>query len=195
MTVSLQLAEEADVPTIVDLMNAAFRGTSAQQGWNVETFIKGTRTTESLLREEMAGGVEFLLAKEDGTKALQGCVSLHALSSERRDLERRDLKLWYLERRDLKRWYLGALTVDPALQNAGFGSELLRCAEAYAVARGARVMEITVVNVRDALIAWYQRRSYRLTGETRPFPYGDHRYGVPTRGDLEFVVLEKELGE
>jgi hypothetical protein len=86
MRISLQLADEADLAAIVALMNTAFRGTSAQQGWNVETFIKGTRTTESLLREEIAGGVEFLLCKEDGTGTLKGCVSLHALSPER----------WYL---------------------------------------------------------------------------------------------------
>jgi hypothetical protein len=80
------------------------------------------------------------------------------------------------------------------LQSAGFGSELLRSAEVFALGRGARMMEITVVNVRDVLIAWYERRGYVLTGETRPFPYGDNRYGVPKRDDLAFVVLEKDLG-
>jgi len=174
MGVSLQLAGDGDVAAIAALMNGAFRGTAAQQGWNVETFIKGTRTTEELLREEMAGGAQYLVAKADGTGALRGCVSLQAL--------------------DPVRWYLGALTVDPALQSAGFGSELLRSAEEYAMARGARWMEITVVNVREALMAWYERRGYVRTGEVRPFPYGDDRYGVPTRDDLEFVVMEKELG-
>jgi hypothetical protein len=52
---------------------------------------------------------------------------------------------------------------------------------------------MTVVNVRDSLIAWYGRRGYALTGETQPFPYGDERFGRPLRGDLQFVVLEKEL--
>jgi ribosomal protein S18 acetylase RimI-like enzyme len=80
------------------------------------------------------------------------------------------------------------------LQNAGFGRELLGGAEAYAVARGARWMEMTVVQVRETLIRWYERRGYRLTGERRPFPYGDERFGVPLRDDLEFVVLEKDLG-
>ncbi len=174
MDVSLRLAGDGDVAAIVALMNAAFRGTAAQQSWNVEGFITGTRTTEPLLREEIAGGAQYLICKEDGTKALRGCVSLHALSPDR--------------------WYLGALTVDPALQNAGFGSELLRSTEEYAMARGARMIEITVVSIRNALIAWYERRGYCLTGEARPFPYGDDRYGTPTRNDLEFVVLEKDLG-
>jgi hypothetical protein len=50
-----------------------------------------------------------------------------------------------------------------------------------------------VINVRDTLIAWYERRGYHLTGETHPFPYGDNRFGTPLRADLTFVVLEKQL--
>jgi len=49
------------------------------------------------------------------------------------------------------------------------------------------------VNVRDTLIAWYERRGYAPTGETRPFPYGDQRFGEPLRDDLAFIVLEKNL--
>ncbi len=60
-------------------------------------------------------------------------------------------------------------------------------------ARGGKRVRITVVNVRDALIAWYIRRGYDKTGETEPFPYGDDRFGHPLRDDLGFVVLEKAL--
>ena len=52
---------------------------------------------------------------------------------------------------------------------------------------------MSVINVREALIAWYLRRGYHKTGETRPFPYGDDRFGTPLRDDLGFVVLEKNL--
>jgi hypothetical protein len=52
---------------------------------------------------------------------------------------------------------------------------------------------MTVVNVRDKLIAWYELRGYTLTGETKPFPYHDTRFGKPLRDDLHFVVLEKHL--
>jgi ribosomal protein S18 acetylase RimI-like enzyme len=175
MSIPLQLAEDADLPAIVALMNLAFRGPATNQSWNAEGFIKGTRTDESLLREEIAEGAHILLVKHPATSALQGCVSLRALSPEK--------------------WYLGSLTVDPALQNAGFGHRLLCGAEEYASAHGARTIEITVINVRTALISWYERRNYRLTGETRPFPYGDTRFGIPTRDDLAFLVLHKSLPE
>ena len=152
-------------------MNAAFRGTT---GWSIEgDLIKGQRTNASLLNEEIANGAFYLLAKNDQTSALDGCVSLQPSTPEK--------------------WYLGSLTVSPALQNAGFGRKLLDAAENYATARGAKTIEITVVNVRESLIAWYERRAYQRTGETRPFPYGDTRYGTPTRNDLEFIVLEKHL--
>jgi len=50
-----------------------------------------------------------------------------------------------------------------------------------------------VIRQRDELIAWYERRGYRRTGRTEPFPYGDERAGIPKQDDLEFVVMEKEL--
>jgi len=79
------------------------------------------------------------------------------------------------------------------LQNSQLGRTLLNAAEEFARKRGAACVRMTVVNVRDTLVAWYQRRGYRLTGETKPFPYGDNRFGTPLRDDLEFVVLEKNL--
>jgi ribosomal protein S18 acetylase RimI-like enzyme len=152
-------------------MNAAFRGA---EGWSIEgEHIKGERTSLSLLNEEISQGAFYLLSKNGETSALDGCVSLQASSPEK--------------------WYLGSLTVNPALQNAGFGRKLLDASEEYAAARGARTIKITVVNIRETLIAWYERRGYQRTGATRPFPYGDNRYGIPTRNDLEFIVLEKHL--
>jgi len=167
-------AELNDLAAIATLMNAAFRGAVSDRNWSVESgYIIGERTNEGLLREEVNGGACFLLAKDEDTQALQGCVSLRLLSPEA--------------------WYLGSLTVDPLLQNTGFGRKLLHAAEEYAVQHGARAIEMTVVHVRDSLISWYVRRGYLLTGERRPFPYGDNRFGTPTRDDLEFVVLEKSL--
>ena len=53
----------------------------------------------------------------------------------------------------------------------------------------------TVIDVREELIAFYERRGYRRTGLTKPFPYGDARFGLPKREDLRFEVLEKSLSE
>lgn len=52
---------------------------------------------------------------------------------------------------------------------------------------------MTVVNVREELIAYYVRRGYLRTGELSPFPDGDERFGVPLRDDLAFELLVKAL--
>jgi GNAT superfamily N-acetyltransferase len=89
--------------------------------------------------------------------------------------------------------YIGMVTVRPVLQAAGLGRAILAAAEEHARAQGATRAQMTVVSIRDSLIAWYERRGYRLTGEERPFPYGDPRIGIPRRHDLVFAVLEKPL--
>jgi len=53
-------------------------------------------------------------------------------------------------------------------------------------------LEMTVLAQQDKLIAYYERRGFRRTGETRPFP-ADPRYARPLRDDLYFAVLEKPL--
>jgi ribosomal protein S18 acetylase RimI-like enzyme len=91
--------------------------------------------------------------------------------------------------------YFGMFAVRPGLQGSGFGAALLAEAERTARAEwGSRTMRMTVIRQREELIAWYRRRGYELTGEREPFPYGDERYGIPLRDDLEFVVLEKRIG-
>ena len=172
----LHPAVEADYPAIVDLANLAFRGSGANASWNTEAvFIEGQRLDESLLKEELVAKPEaqLLMYRDDPDGPLLGTV--------------------LLERKKDGVWYLGLLTIRPDLQKRQLGRGLLAAAEDFAKERGGRRVRMTVVNVRDSLIAWYERRGYRLTGETRPFPYGDERFGRPLRDDLHFVVLEKDI--
>lgn len=175
MTVTLRKAGGTDLALVVALMNAAFRGREREQrGWSTEAaYITGTRTSESLLREEIAEHAEVFVVDGEEPSRLDGCVTLKSISDEK--------------------WYLGSLAVDPALQNSGLGRKILEAAENYAARHGASIIEITVVNVRHSLICWYERRGYQRTGEIRPFPYGDDRFGTPLRDDLDFVVMERHL--
>ncbi len=174
MALLLRAASNDDLPAIVALMNAAFRGGGERRGWSTESaYITGNRTEKSLLHADLREHVQLFVIDNQQTANLDGCVSLQPISPEK--------------------WYLGSLAVHPAQQNSGLGRRLLDASERYLASQGASFVEITVVNVRDALISWYERRGYRQTGEIRPFPYGDTRFGTPLRPDLAFVVLEKPL--
>jgi ribosomal protein S18 acetylase RimI-like enzyme len=172
----LSPAVEADHTAIIDLVNLAFRGTGPSASWNIETdIIAGQRLNASLLREDLATKPEahLLTCRDDPDGPLLGTV-------------------WLDPGKD-GTWHLGLFTVHPDLQNRQLGRTLLAASEAFAEERGARRIQMTVVHVRDTLIAWYERRGYTQTGETKPFPYGDERFGRPLRNDLHFIVLEKHL--
>ena len=171
--VALREAAEADYPDIIALTNRAFRGQGENASWNVEDVIQGDRITDSLLREDVAGAPDgHLLIWREGGEHI-GHVRL--------------------EPKPGGTWYLGMLTVRPDRQDQQLGRRLLAAAEDFARARGGTCIRMTVVNTRETLIAWYARRGYAPTGETEPFPYGDDRFGVPTRDDLCFVVLERAI--
>jgi GNAT superfamily N-acetyltransferase len=86
--------------------------------------------------------------------------------------------------------YLGLLSVDPRHQSGGIGGRMIAAAEAEACRRfGVARMELTVIDRREDLLAWYRRRGYAPTGEYRALPVGIGEL----RADLQLLVLEKPL--
>lgn len=169
----IRSATSADLPALHALIERAYRGESARAGWTHEAdLLGGQRTDPAALAELVADPAQHLLVAADGG-IVTGCVAV--------------------SRRPDGRGYLGLLTVDPALQAAGLGRRLIAAAEAAARGFGATAMEMTVIARRGELIRYYERRGYVLTGEERPFPLDDPRFGLPKTRDLKFVVLEKPL--
>jgi ribosomal protein S18 acetylase RimI-like enzyme len=169
----LSIVSDGELEELAELVNTSYRG---EGGWTNEIgHVQGERTTPKALRDDLAAEprAHLLVWREAPSGPIEGCV--------------------WLAPCDRGQWYLGMLTVHPRRQDRGLGRTLLAAAEAYAESRGATGIRMTVVNVRDTLIAWYQRRGYRLTGETQSFPYEDAKFGTPKRDDLYFVVLEKPL--
>jgi GNAT superfamily N-acetyltransferase len=170
-------ARPADVPAVVTLVDSAYRGAGSLAGWTSEAeLIDGPRTDAAMVSTLITEpGQHVLLAEEDGV--LQVCCELQEPGTPAGPA------------------YFGMFAVRPSLQRGGYGRIFL--AEAERIARddfGATAMEMTVIRQRAALIAWYERRGYQRTGETRPFPYGDERFGTPKTPGLEFVTLAKSLG-
>ncbi|GGW64882.1 GNAT family N-acetyltransferase [Streptomyces caelestis] len=166
-------ATDADVDELVVLIESAYRGDASRAGWTTEAdILQGQRTDPE--------GVLAVVKSPDG----------RLLTVER---EGRIVACCQLEHRG-EHAYFGMFAVSPRLQGAGLGKVII--AEAERQARetwGVTEMHMTVISVRDDLIAWYERRGYRRTGRTTPFPYGDERFGIPQRDDLEFELLIKEL--
>ena len=164
--ISIRSAIAADLPALTALIERAYRGKDARVGWTHEAdLVAGARLGPTDLADALADpDVALLVADADEGPA--GCVQV--------------------TRRAGDRAYLGLLTVEPARQGLGLGDRLLRGGEAAGRAFGRVTMEMTVIDARPELIAWYRRRGYRDTGERLPFP-------VPTLKPVEFVVLERRV--
>ena len=163
-----RIAAPADVPAIRALIESGYRGDSARKGWTHEAdLLDGNRTSEAEIAAIVAApDKRMLLAERAG--ALIGTVTITDLGGGRA--------------------YLGMLCVDPAVQAAGLGRTLITRVEEQASRDfAARTMEMTVIDARPELIAYYERRGYRCTGEIRPFP-------LPMDVPYLMVVLERPIG-
>ena len=163
-----RIAAPADAPAIRALIKSGYRGDSARQGWTNEAdLLEGDRTSEAEIAEMVAApDKRVLLAERDG--ALIGTVTATDLGSGKA--------------------YMGLLCVNPLLQAAGLGRALIARIETLAAQDfGAHTMELTVVDARAELIAYYERRGYVRTGEIRPFP-------LPLDVPYLMVVLERSIG-
>lgn len=173
--VLLEAATLQDAGEISLIVNYAYRGQGAAPGWTSEIdILSGPRSDTAAIEQLIAAGTaRVLVARDDGTRSVVGCICVEAL--------------------DPTTWYFSMIAVDPKLQAQGLGKSVVAAAEDYARERGAVRARMTVIRIRRTLIDWYQRQGYQPTGETEPFPYGDASVGRPLRDDLEFVVLEKVL--
>lgn len=166
-------ATPADLDAIVALVTSAYRGDTSRAGWTTEAdFLDGNRIDAEVLRTDIERpGSRVLLAERGGE--LLACAHVSEEDGA---------------------GYFGMFSVVPGLQGAGIGKQVL--AECERIARDdwrLPAMRMTVIDIRDELIAFYERRGYRRTGILKPFPYGDERFGLPRRDDLRFEVLEKAL--
>ena len=167
---SIRSATTTDVPLLNVFVNNAYRGESSKKGWTTEAdLLDGIRTSEASLKKMLQNPAAVILLAEEKEEII-GCV--------------------YLEQKtDVL--YLGMLTVKPDLQGKGTGALLLQKAEDRACQLGCRKIQMTVITLRESLIAFYQRRGFYDTGERIPFP-DDPAFGIPKQ-QLQFLVMEKQL--
>ena len=163
----------ADLDALVELVTSAYRGDASRVGWTTEAdFLEGNRIDRDVLARDIERPhSRVLIAERDA----QMIACAHVCEEDGAG-------------------YFGMFSVSPSLQGGGIGKALL--AESERIVRnewGLPAMRMTVIDIRDELIAFYERRGYARTGIKKPFPYGDARFGMPKRDDLRFEVLEKAL--
>lgn len=176
-TLSFRPATHADTDALVALVESAYRGDSSRAGWTTEAdYLDGRRTGADDIAECIDRPHSVLLiaerpGAEGGAPELLACAHVAVEDGA---------------------GYFGMFSVRPNLQGAGIGKIVIN--EAERIAREdwkLPAMRMTVIDIRSELIAFYERRGYRRTGQIKPFPYGDARFGLPKRDDLRFEVLEK----
>ncbi|MGO1001681.1 GNAT family N-acetyltransferase [Lysobacter sp. CA196] len=175
-SLSFRAATLADTDALVDLVESAYRGDSSRAGWTTEAdFLDGRRTGADDIRACLDRPQSVILIAErngaDTAPELLACAHIAVEDGA---------------------GYFGMFSVKPTLQGGGIGKRVID--EAERIAREdwkLPAMRMTVIDIRNELIAFYERRGYVRTGHYKPFPYGDERFGLPKRDDLRFEVLEK----
>lgn len=168
---SIKIAQLADAPDMVQLINSAYRGEISKKGWTTEADIIGGEfrillpDLEALIQKP---AVVFLLSVNE---------ELHIEGSV------------FLEKRG-DQLYLGMLSVDPARQTRGTGKQLMLAAEEQARKMGCHSIIMRVIHLRKELIDWYLRRGYYDTGKTEAYTAPSYE---TVRVPFHFVILQKDL--
>jgi ribosomal protein S18 acetylase RimI-like enzyme len=161
----------ADIPALNLLINSAYRGESSKKGWTTEAdLLEGKRTTEEELTQTIQDPKNTILKFTENGKIISSVL-----------LVEKEHQL-----------YLGMLTVSPELQNSGIGRKMLTEAENHAKSLGLNAIIMTVISVREELIAWYKRNGYEDTGEREAFPQSEIHVNISQK-PLEFIYFEKKI--
>ena len=170
--ISLRPAADTDVPRIVELVQAAYRG---QGGWTTEAhLVDGHRTDAAEVHAMLADpAVTLLVDDEDGR--VRGCCYTRREPMDPDGTVRAEL---------------GLFAVDPTAQGAGIGGRLLEAQARALAADGVDVLMIQVLQSRPELHSWYERHGFVRTGQAVPFPGDPARLKV---GGLGMDVMERPL--
>ena len=179
-TTHIRFATLADAPALYELIERAYRDPATAGRWDSESHLfSGPRTTLYEIRGLLDDpDSRFVVAEADGR--IVGCAMIqNALSSASASDVPTD--------RDA---YFGMFAIAAEYRSAGLGKTILaECERRARELWNAPGLMMTVISVRDELIAWYGRRGYLPTGARTPFPFSGET--GETRRDFDLIVLRK----
>ncbi len=161
-----------DVPSIVVLVNAAYRGDTSRVGWTTEADLLDRQRTD-------ANELTALLSSEDSLIML--CMRSEKMIGSVHLQHGKGVA------------FMGMLVIEPGLQGQGIGKQLMQSAEETAVKMwGVAKILMYAISLRTELIEFYERRGYRHTGIFKEFP-NDEKFGIPKVQGLKIELLEKNV--
>ena len=164
----IRLVELNDIENVVDVINIAYR---TNQGWTHEfNVVAGDRISSKQLKTELQKeNFKLFVLEVDGQ--ILGCIGL---TEDADSIE------------------IGSFAILPMHQNSGYGRQVLNFAEVFAKQKQhiAR-LNMSVLNVRKELLAYYARHGYHDTHKTEPYPL-DANVGQPLI-NLHLVLLSKQI--
>lgn len=163
-------AKIADIPQIVDLVNISYRSNEFR-GWTSEVdIVDGNRINHDQVKALFKDNSKLFVMFQN--EILIACVHVQKQNDA---------------------CYIGLLTTHPKMQNMGIGKNILQFAEEHSIKNySINFFEISVLSVRKELINFYERRGYKLTGESEPYPVNAN-VGTPLSSDIQVLHLVKKV--
>lgn len=175
---NLHPATIEDANSINDLLNLAYRG---EQGWTTEHHLVDGNRSVLIDIEQAIKSTLFLTYKNNDV--LIGCICLehhfeHSNSKNNDEYNKNET-------------YIGSFAVHPDYQGKGVGKLLLDAAEQRAISDfNTQKLIMVVLSERTELIAFYERRGYKKSGNRKDFPTHSN-VGTPKASTLTIEELYK----
>ena len=172
MNRDFSIAAHKDASDIAALVNRAYRPVAGTGGWTHETeWVRGSRTSEHQVIASMNSGSVMLIRRK--ADSIIACVQVSFVGSVA---------------------CIGMLATDPGLQALGHGKRMLEDAEWYAKQSGTpTTLQLSVIECRTELVAFYERRGYRRTGIASAYPLTGE-FGVPVINEVKVLEMTKATG-
>ncbi len=171
--IRFETATKFNAQEIANLVNSAYRGEYSKQGWTTEASLLGGQRTDAETLQKLIDSPlnQIEIAYQGESQSI--IASVHLIQELPDTL------------------YFGMLTVEPKAQAKGMGKILLKHVENIALGYGLKRIRFTVIPSRTELVAFYERRGFKATGNSEPFPEQDPKFGMPKVEGLILLEYDK----